>query len=191
MKKDYMTVRGGVGPKNGDSIYRNLKKGKKEDIIFVEKNGLVFRDILEQDVPLVQDASAAARQGLNMLVRDKITGNYDVMPAEKVYALPTEEEILKKIQSINREDGTFTLAVFAAKTKQFIAIFDVETIKDSEFTECTAQFFFTKNKVTRQTYENKVKVAFNQLCKESWLFKNGCKEKVKNGDHYELREIVA
>ena len=191
MKKDYMTVIGGVGPKNGDSIYRDLKKGKKEDIIFVEKNGLLFREILEQDVPLVKDASAAARQGLNMLVRDKMSGNYSVMPAEKVYALPTEAEILQRIQSINKDDGKTSLAVFASKTKEFIAIFDVETIEESEYTQCAVQFFFTKNKVTRKTYENKVKVAFTQICKESGLFKNGCKEKVKKGDHYELREIVA
>ena len=157
----------------------------------MEKNGLLFREILEQDVPLVKDASAAARQGLNMLVRDKMSGNYSVMPAEKVYALPTEAEILQRIQSINKDDGKTSLAVFASKTKEFIAIFDVETIEESEYTQCAVQFFFTKNKVTRKTYENKVKVAFTQICKESGLFKNGCKEKVKKGDHYELREIVA
>lgn len=192
MRKDYMTVKGGVGPKDGDRIYRDLKGVPGIDIIYFEYKGFLFRQILEQDVALVKEANRLESQNYQMLVRDKRTGNYEVMSADKVYAAPTDEEILQRIRGINANDeGKVSLAVFVAKTKEFVAILDVETLEDSEYTECAVEFLFSNNKVTRKRYENNVKKYFIDACKETGFFVNGGKEKINHGDHYELREIIA
>lgn len=62
---DKMTVQGGVGPKLGGRIYRNLKKGDK-DIIHYEYKGLLFREVLEQDVSLIREVEEAQRKAIKL-----------------------------------------------------------------------------------------------------------------------------
>ena len=189
MIKNYMTVKDGIGPKRGESLYRDLKKGG--EMLYFEHNGFLFREVLEQDLPLIKEVNKMSRQSTLMLVRDKETGNYEVMSADKVYSAPTEKDILDKIRQIRADESRFALAVFEPKTKQFLALLDVEILPDSEFTEGAVEFFFSNNKITRKLFEKKVKKSFVEACKESWLFTAGCLEKVNHGDHYQLREIMA
>lgn len=192
MKKDYMTVKGGIGPKVGKRIYQELKKGNSE-IIYYKYKGFLFRQILpEQDIELIKEIGKAEREACKMLVRDKATGQYEVMSADKVYKQPTNDELLEKIQALNNADkGNLLILVFIEKTKEFVALLDVEMLDDSDFTECAVEYFFTKNQVSRNRYSEVVKKYFNEICKDSWLFVNGCKEKIRRGDHYQLCEINA
>lgn len=186
--KDYMTVKGGVGPKDGERIYRDLKKEDK-DIIYIQYKGLLFRDILDQDVDLIREANRGFREACTMLVRDQKTGQFQLMSADKIYDPPTDKEILERIRGIDREKGKCSIAVFEHKTKQFIALLDVETLENTEFKECAVEFMFAKNKLIQRAWGNKVKKYFVEICKESGLFINGCVEKINHGDHYQLREI--
>lgn len=190
MKKDYMTVKRGIGPKIGKGIYRELKKGNTE-IIYYKYKGFLFRQIiLEQDMELIKEIGKAEREACKMLVRDKATGQYEVMSADKVYKQPTNDELLEKIQALNNADkGNLLILVFIEKTKEFVALLDVEMLDDSDFTECAVEYFFTKNQVTQKRYSLMVKKYFDEICRKSWLFANGCKEKIWSVDHYQLCEI--
>lgn len=183
-----MTVRGGIGPKKKDSIWRLVKK-TEEEIIYYKYKGFLFRSILEQDYSLVLDACEAERKSCRILVRDKNSNEYKVMPADEIYQKPTESEIVKRIKSL-REEDKIALAVFVEKTKEFVAIIEIETLEGSEFTEGVIEFFGCKNKVTRNRYGKIVRKYLNEICMESWLYVNGLKEKKWIVDHYTTSDLA-
>lgn len=112
-----------------------------------------------------------------------------MISADKFYRMPTDKEILERIFQMDRQKGNFAVVVFEKKTKQFVALLEVETLDGTDFEEGAVEFLFPQNKIIKNVWGTKVKQYFNEICKNTWLFKRGCVEKVNLVDHYKLQEI--
>ena len=193
MSKDFMTVKG-IGKKEGTRLYREFN-GDEEGVLYYEDkvNKLLIRQILPipQDIELVRKTRKIAAEELIVTKTDE-NGRKTITTMDKVLPVDTDEEILKLIiraNPQNNDDGSISITIFNMVTKEFIAILDVEPIPDTESKEAGILFTFSRNKIIRKRYGEKVKRIINNLLKEDGMYPNGCKEVIWTGKDYVLIPI--
>ncbi len=179
-KIDRMRVQGITNP-GRDSLYWDLK-GDKTGIFYCEDkvSGLLFREILPQDTEILREmGEVAASEQMARLYGIKY-------PGRKM----SDEEIFRIIRKNNPENGYFSIAVFDMNTADFLCIIDIESISTEEGRILLGKGKkMAQNQVMRRKIEPLVKRRLNSILIDSWVFPNGCKEKVWNGFGYKVVPI--
>lgn len=189
-KKDFMTLEG-IGRKNKGSIYRNYKDDTDGILYFEDKrNNLLIRQIVPtaKDVELVKNTQKIAARQYFLVSKDKT----HFISLDKVMAEYTDEELKRKIRESNplvNEEGAMSVAIFNLKTKEFIAILDVEEAQNTDGKIGAITFTFSNNMIIRKRYGNKIRKWVENLFKEQHIYTGGCREVVFNGNEYELLPI--
>lgn len=187
-RRDYMTVRN-IGKRRGKSLYRDIKgRGKDQNgVLYYEFKGLLYRQILEQDVEIVREARKVVASQQIFTIRDKKTNEVKLMSLDKMMKPEKDDEILEIIREMNPEEGNTSIAVFDLATKDFIAILDVETKPDTNWCKAGVTFTFAKGK---ESFREKVKKDFYKICKDSGLFVDGIEEVTWKGNQPTFNPIT-
>lgn len=174
-----------IGKEIKGKIYRDIGEDGKSILYYEDKkSGLLFREVLEQDVDLVWKLRKNMGNSIIIEAEEKGTGRKVYQRASDILPKESKKEVLQKIRKINPESGDFALMVFNIKTSSFICLIDIETEEESDFKEGIVDFVFVENRMIRKQYAKLVKKRFNEICRETYLFQNGCKEIFWNGNGY-------
>lgn len=189
-KKDFMTLEG-IGKENKGSIYRNYKDDTDGILYFEDRrNNLLIRQIvpIAKDVELVRSTQRIAAQQYVLVSKDR----RQFISLDKVMAEYTDEELKKKIRESNplvNGEGAMTVAIFNLKTKEFIAILDIEEAQNTDGKIGAITFTFSNNMVIRNRYGQKIRRWTEKFLKETHIYTGGCREAIFNGNEYELVPI--
>ena len=189
-KKDFMTLEG-IGKENKGSIYRDYKDDTDGILYFEDRrNNLLIRQIvpIAKDVELVRNTQKIAARQYILISKDKT----HFISLDKVMAEYTDEELKKKIRESNplvNGEGAMTVAIFNLKTKEFIAILDIEEAQNTDGKIGAITFTFSNNMLVRKRYGKNVRKGVEKFLKETHIYTGGCREAIFNGNEYELVPI--